>query len=131
MYVAVIKKRPSFAETVCRKYGVGVLVWSESKGVIETVKPDFNSCPEPLVLKAYMKESVAGSPNDRVTAFKNTVNEIVAYLEKNDGDSVTNVLNAVEHHWKSAGVARASIEKWCRAKVIKDFRFENKRLYLR
>lgn len=118
-----------FAYRICKQNGIGVLC-SDVYGIREDVKPKFFRNKEKnfykkIVLKEYMKQSVAGSQHNRVTAFKNTVNEIVAHLSRNNGmDKINNVLNKVDFHYSSLSAAKATLSSWCHKGIIKEFKSE-------
>jgi hypothetical protein len=135
-YIAVPKPRDSgFAEMICKKLGIGIffynkfyqnasgrykhLLWNERVPAKLTRK---GRCGKDK-LKDYMKKSVPGSQNDRVTAFQNTVQEITARLRNSPQKSLhwKDVLNDVEHHYGTISTAKSSLRQWCNAGIIKDF----------
>jgi len=130
-YIAVpMPKRKSFAYHICKNMGIGVLgltVGGRSMNVVELVKPKFNRKMRKLKLKPWMKESVAGSQNDRMTAFKNTVRELKHYLERRPDkkSTVKDAINGISHHYGSVTSARSSLLSMIDRGVITDFRLEN------
>ena len=131
-YIAVpMGKDQGFAFYICRQLNIGVLLYNEKRNqIVEEVKPTLNRNKSRVVLHEYMKESVAGSQNQRVTAFGNTVNEIVKYLQRHDGATLEEVLHNVEYHWSNFSAAKASVYKWCANGVIKKFKVEKGKVYL-
>lgn len=138
-YIAVPYTRDDhFRKDLCRKYGVGLLYFvknpfsGEAGSVMEIVAPVLHRKIEAVKLEEYMKQSVAGSQNDRVTAFGNTVNTVTQYLQRNTTKSPTGygsapiaeVLKQVKHHYGTNSSAKRCIAEMCRAGVIKDFTFE-------
>jgi hypothetical protein len=132
VYIAVPKgKDQGFAYMICSRLNIGVLIYNEKRNQItEEVKPKLNRNKSRVTLHEYMKESVAGSQNQRITAFGNTVNEITKYLQRHDGAPLEEVLHNVEYHWGSFTGAKASIYKWCSNGVIKKFRVEKGHVFL-
>lgn len=135
-YVAVPKAKRGhsrhFIYKICRDLEIGVLEYNEiSDEILEAVKPKLNRRKSKVKLLDYMKESVAGSQYDRITAFSNTIREIVNYLKRRqDGEKMDVVLNSVNFHWNTLSSAKSCIYQWCRKGVITEFRLENGRLYL-
>ena len=130
-YVAVSRSRLSFAEFVCREYGIGILMWDKFHGVKEMVKPKMNRKPIKIKLYDYMKQSEAGSQNNRVTAFKNTINQIVSHLNRNNGkDTIDNTLSSIDYHWRSPTSAKSCLYQWISSGVITEFGRDGKYLFI-
>lgn len=124
-YVAVPKtKNMEMAKKICATYGIGVLLW-EYNMVKEIVKPKINRRICRPKLQEYMKRSVAGSVNDRITPFKLTIEEIVKRLNREGGS-----VNAKEffgrdyYHYGSSGSALQCIRKLTNQGLIKELKFE-------
>lgn len=133
-YVAVpLTKNIDMARRVCKDYGIGILAYDHSRGVMETIKPVLNrkavfkGCPPD-----YCKRSIAGSQSGRMTAFKATCEAIVKYItRRGEGIEAKTVLKGIEHmHYTSFSSAKSSLKKYCDNGVIKDFRIENGKFYL-
>ncbi|MBF9252466.1 hypothetical protein I2I11_04100 [Pontibacter sp. 172403-2] len=137
-YIAVpYNKDGHFRERLCKDYGIGLLYWNQNPKcalytteaiyVKEAVAPNLNRKIVKIVLKDYMKESVAGSQSQRVTAFGNTVNLITHYLKFRAGGrcSIKRIIEVVDHHYGSNTSARQCIINMCQAGVIKDFEYDN------
>ena len=114
-YIAIpYTKTKHFGFQICRMHGIGVLMTDQNYHVREYVKPIFIRHRESnkwllSMLKPYMKESVAGSQNDRITAFGNTVNLITAYVQRHPGCSIADCLKNIDHHYASlSGAKRVS-----------------------
>lgn len=129
VYVAVPHKIHDFSLRICQEFGIGVLFYGFGK-VIEVVRPKLNRKPFKPKLLDYMKTSVAGSQNDRMTAFKWSIKQIVEVLRRKDGQKIEHVLEAIKHHWSNNTSARSCIYQWCRKGVITEFRLENGSVYL-
>jgi hypothetical protein len=118
-YIAVPKpKSKSFAYRICKEYGIGVLVLAKRNSnsrpefytIEELVKPRFNRKISKLELHDWQKESVAGSQNERMTAFKNSVRDIVQYVQRNKGKvHIKDVLKNVSTHYSSISSATQCI----------------------
>lgn len=130
-YVAIPQpQKRNFGYDVCNWHGIGVLEWSNVGGVVQSARATFNRKIYPPKLADYMKLSVAGSKNDRVTAFKNTINNIVSYLERHNGAKLGDTLKIIEHHWGSFNGAKSCVYHWVKTGVIKEFSIKKGCLYL-
>lgn len=133
-YIAVpYTHKKSFAYKVCRDYGIGVLTYNKnslSENIHESVKPRLNRSIYKLKLKPYMMRSVAGSQNERMTPFKNTIENMVTYIRRHPDCSLSDCLNNIEYHWGSFSGAKSCVYAWIRDGVIKEFRIENGKLFL-
>ena len=127
-FVAVPKpKRRTYAYEICRKLGIGVLEFDDrwrQNFVSEAVKPVENWNITEVNLEEFMKESVAGSQNERMTYFKNSVKLISDFLHENGPTHINEVVSAVDHHWTSHNSAKQCIRNWCKTGVIKEFYVE-------
>lgn len=123
-YVAVPHtKGRTFAHRVCKEFGVGILTYNDRrKEIIEVCKPKLNRRIVKLKLKDWMKESEAGSQNNRMTAFKNTVRLVHLYLKSKGGKaSHKDVISNVDHHYGSITSAISSLRSLCNSEVITEF----------
>jgi hypothetical protein len=135
-YIAVPKPKDSgFAEMICKKLGIGIFFYNKFYENAYGRKKLYlwrENIPAKLnrkgrygkdKLKDYMKQSVPGSQNDRVTAFQNTVQEITNRLRNSPQKSShwKDVLNDVEHHYGTISTAKSSLRQWCNSGIIKDF----------
>ena len=141
-YICVPQSHQGMALRICQDYGIGVLmvhvigdyVWGD---VYERVKPRFNRSSYKLrrfvALPEFSKQSIAGAAGcdgTTVTPFKNTVNSITKYLERHNGASFKEVYENTEVHYSTLSAAKSSLYTWIRSGVIKDFYFDNGKLYL-
>lgn len=135
-YIAVpLPKSKSFAYQICKNMGIGVLcltVNGRNLNVVELVKPKLNRKVSSLKLEVWMKESVSGSKNDRMTAFKNTVRELKQYLERRPDKKALpkDAINGISHHYGSVTSARTSLFTMIDRGVITDFRLDQGYLVL-
>lgn len=133
-YVAVpieSRYKHDFQIKLCEMLGVGVLAINKRGDVKEVAKAKLHRTVKNYIkLHDWMKESVAGSQSDRMTAFKNTVREITNQLRHQDGQHIDAVLSKVKHHWATLTSAKSCIYQWCRSGVIKEFRLEKGKLYI-
>ena len=128
------------AERICRDYGIGILsthvikdfVWGD---ISEYVKPKFNrtALTKYVVLSEFSKKSIpgaAGCDSTTITPFKNTVENIVQYLRKKNGAKFKDVYDNIEMHYYSFSAAKSSLYQWIRKGIIKEFYFDNGKLFL-
>lgn len=134
IYVAVPYKKRDFSFEICKHYGFGLLLYHGRMGVYEAIEPKLNEDPKhkgKVKLKEYHKLSVAGSQNDRMTEYKWTIMLITNFLKENDGSRLDEVLNKVPFHWKTKATAMSCIRKYIAKGVIKEFKLEKGKLYLK
>ena len=149
-YIAIpkpIRKFSPLKEAVCKSQGIGVLTYDFAepkknnrnasqvlKGldkdtlladrIREVVKPCLNRKIVKPNLEAWMKQSVAGSQSQRMTAFKNTVAEIERLLEKKGVIKVDEALRRIKHHYGSISSAKSSLYGLCKKNIITSFTME-------
>ena len=136
-YIAVPSpRRQGFGFKICNMLGIGVLTYDEYEGVREVVSPQnthIKGTPyyHKLKLEPWMKRSVAGSQNDRMTAFKATIENMVSYIKRFPGCTLKQCLaNCDGYHWGSLSSARSAVYVWLQRGVIKDFQLIDGKLYL-
>lgn len=132
-YIAVPAPKHSkhFGYSICNRFGIGVLVATSYGEIKEVVKPRLNRKVrfKPALLP-YMKESVAGSQNQRITAFSNTIQEMVLYIKRHPGCSLNQCLENVNFHWSTTSSAKSCVYQWIKKGVIKEFYIKDKKLFL-
>ena len=131
-YIAVPRpKKESFAYDICKMLGIGVLVYDDW-AINETVKPLKNKRHKfyKLKLENYMKRSVAGSQNDRITPFKATIERMVIYISRHPGCTLNECLNNIDFHWSNLTSAKACVYQWIKKGIIKEFKIEKNVLIL-
>lgn len=131
VYVAVPHTKGSFAHHICSQLGIGVLEYNPNQyygvtPITQIVKPKIFRKSKFLKLKLeeWMKQSVAGSQNDRQTAFKNTISEMVKYIKRHPGCTLTDCLKNVDFHWSNITSAKGCVYQWIQKGIIKEFRLE-------
>ena len=135
-YVAVPRPRGmTFAMQVCHKYGIGVLTYENivfDGGIHEWIAPERHEIVNgfQLELADWMKKSVAGSQNERMTSFKYTIENICRYLERNDGAKLQESLENVIFHWSNITCAKSAVYQWIKKGVIKEFELRDGHLFL-
>jgi hypothetical protein len=79
-----------------------------------------------------MRDTEAGHPSPlRVTGFTETCNSIRRVLSKHpDGMWLKELVGEIQHHYRTPSTARASLQHWMRAGVIKGVRYEGGRAFL-
>ncbi len=133
-YVAVPNgKDISFRCTICREFGVGVLLYNTKTGHIhEYVKPKINKPKNKLTLLDVNKKAIAGCQHGRVTLFQNTINNIVETLKNNNGNMLFNdLIKITKHHYETDSSAKTSIKKWVTKGVITEFYIDDKKIFLK
>lgn len=125
IYICVPESRAnwSFRKMVCRDFGMGVLVATEvfdRYEFRELVKPKLHRSVSTPDLKEYMKESVAGSQSERITAFGHTVRQIEKYLGRYGDSHINDVLEHIDYHYNTISTAKSSLRKWCNNGVIEN-----------
>ena len=129
-YIAVPRtKGYHFGHQICRDYGIGVLSYSNGR-IDELVAPKRNRSPIGLNLKEYMKRSVAGSQNNRITPLKVTIERMVAYIRRYPECTLKECLENVDFHWSNMTSARGSVYQWMQEGIITEFRLNKGKLYL-
>lgn len=118
-YSKTLKSDYNIQYKICRDYGIGVLVYiptehrKEQYRIEERVKPKFNRKARITVkLEEWMKRSVAGSQNERMTAFKITVEQITTELKRAGGKMCIKKMFQVEkYHYSNNSSARICIQR--------------------
>jgi hypothetical protein len=129
-------KNRRFQKKLCADYGVGLIevAW-DIKGdnkyqLFETVSPKHNENLFEVKFEEWMNKSTAGTKGNRWTVFKETVYKISSSLSRRDGQSLIELLEAHNHHYSNNTGAKKMIEGYCREGVIKDFSYENGKVWL-
>lgn len=130
------KRRIGFAAHILRIHGIGLLRvnqyetdWSSS--VLEVEHPvlqrHVGKCLSEVLNEGHKTYAEAGnSEGKRWSPFKQTCLEIYRYVRVNEGCTLKDVLNSVNHHYASTSTARSCIPKWAEAgkieriKIMKD-----------
>lgn len=135
-YIAVPERKTrTFAFNVCKDYGIGILFCSSRGRVEEVLRPKYFRHKSAIKLEPYMKKSEAGSQNNRVTAFKNTIDEIEILLKRKGGRAhITEIFRKDSYfHYSSCSSARQAIKNLLqgRKNVIENFYFDKGFLILK
>jgi len=123
----------NFQRQLCRDYGVGLIEISESNSqikVMELVSPVKNLQILSVTFDDWMKKSVAGTKDNRWTAFKETCYQLATALNRHDGLTIHEALEKSTHHYFNTTIAKDLIKSYCISGVIKDFKYDNGRLFL-
>ena len=131
-YIAIPKtKRKHFGHTICQRFGIGVLTYNiQYDHVSEIIKPKLNRNIFNVEFKEYMKNSIAGSQNNRITAFKNTIDIMAQYIKRHPECTLKECLENIDHHYNSISSAKSCITSWIKNGIIKNFYIKNNKLYL-
>ena len=125
-----------FQAEICSHFGIGLLMFNPILDkVIEVVKPRLNRKVWADVLNPpeYCKRSIAGTPSSAgttVTAFRNTIDQIVRYLARHNGATIKDVYDSVTLHYNSLSSTKSCLSKWIDNGVITEFYIDKGRLYL-
>jgi hypothetical protein len=141
-YVCVPDSRDSyFQEQLCKDYGIGLLYYrnsyyGESK-IIERVKPKLNRNASAKKLSLYLsdrhklsKPGAKSGDGEKITAFGVTVENLVFYVKRNNGCTLKDAITNTHHHYRNDTTALRNIYQWIRSGVIKELKFENRKLVL-
>lgn len=118
-YAKQFRSQNNIQFNICRDYGIGVLCYIPQEykqikyRIEELVKPKFNRKAAIRVkLHDYMKRSVAGSQNDRMTAFKFTVEQLVTELKRAGGKmEIKKMFQTEKYHYSTNSSARLCIQR--------------------
>lgn len=126
-YVAVPAPRVygSFAEKLCKERGIGVLALDRSGRVMERIRPRLNRNVVKIKLNEWQKESVAGSVNNRMTAFKNTCRLLTRIVQERGGRmEIKEAIKSIDHHYGSFSSAKSCIISMIGRGIIKDLAYD-------
>ena len=150
-YIAVpIKHRVGRIQLMfCKHFGIGILGYRESSYanftsrqkmeygfpdyyIEEHLAPTLNRKPCKIKLEQYMKRSIAGSQNSRITAFGFFVEKMTEVVtEEKNGIGVKDLFDRITYkHYKTLSSFRSCLVKYCNNGVIKGIRFEDGKLYI-
>jgi hypothetical protein len=122
-YIAIPTTPNCFQKMICSNYGIGILRYD---GMIhEDVKPDFRRRVIDIKLHDYQKLSVAGSQNQRETAFSNSVRQIKQTLARGPMPLKELFTKAQKYHWASLYSARNCFVDLVGRGIIKGVQIEN------
>ena len=143
-YIAVPYFRNGYMQDrICRDYGIGLLTcyangWMASNNVEERVKGLLNRHPDNRFSRIKLtdankrnKPGMAGSEAGRITPFRQTVENLVKYVEYHKGCSLKDAIKGIDHHYNSFNGARSSIYQWLHKKVITEVELIDGKLYLK
>lgn len=115
---------------ICKQLGIGILVYRKVKVnyhfdrymiknnleyykyiITELIKPKLNVPVHKIELKDFLKENIAGSKNERITNFSNSITEIEKLLKKNNGMKIKDLVKISHFHWSNSKSAYSGIIK--------------------
>lgn len=126
-------KGREFAYRVLKEKGIGVIevdTWGETTFINTKNGPALNRKASSSYFHNCLHDGhrimgVAGSSNaERWTPFKQTVADITNFVKNNDGCSLKDAIDNVDHHYASYSTARSSIYKFLGTSVIPDIKVE-------
>ncbi len=126
VYVAVPLSKTSFALTVCREFGIGVIVvdWKRGKRVYEELKPTYNENPKKPKLRDWMKRSISGSQSDRLTSFKVFLESVEEQLACNGSMTHKELFKTCYRHYMSAVYLRTNLVTHIKSGLIKNIEYK-------
>ncbi|CAG5001645.1 hypothetical protein DYBT9275_02711 [Dyadobacter sp. CECT 9275] len=129
-YIAVPKgNKRWFQEQVCKDYGVGLLE-SWNGYVSEIVRPKLNRKVVRISIEQYHKESVAGSQNERMTAFKNFVKQLqLMAIRYPAGIEFNDIFKTGYSHYSSVSSLKSCVSQYVSRGIITGIKIENGRIY--
>lgn len=121
-----------FAYHVCKTFGVGILLVSDSVLYHSDTSWEYVTEHTPAQLlrsshstaKEYIRQleglprdyapagSGSGSGHRAYTSFRGTMDRVKAYILKHQGCTITDIITQVEHHYHTPASARSAIPKW-------------------
>ena len=109
--------------------GVGVIeVDVKQKSLFMYCESSINKNPDLPKLYEAQKEATAGVSSGYITPFKITKDKIMEYVKQNGECSLSELVEKIDHHYRSDNSAKQSISKLIRIGVIelKLFKSKNK-----
>lgn len=122
-YIAIPTTPNCFQKMICNNYGIGILRYDGR--IHEDVMPAFRRRVIGVKLHDYQKLSVAGSQNQRETAFSNSVRQIKQALARGEMPLKELFTKAQKYHWASLYSARNSFVDLVKRGIIKGVEIEN------
>jgi hypothetical protein len=116
-----------FAESVCRRYGIGSMLVSEateySSPVLTTVAPAFHRRIDSRIRDFCVVEAKnfakAGNADGKFwSPFKSTCVEIRRVVEERPGVTLRELMQLIKHHYQTDASARGAIPKWVEKGVV-------------
>ncbi len=126
-YAIVPKKRETFAYTILKQFGIGLIVcdWkSKNKTVVEVIKPQYNENIKKPKLRDWQKRSISGSQSDRLTAFKVFLESVEEQLLCNGSMTHKELFQTCYRHYTSAVYLRTNLVNHIKTGVIKSLEYK-------
>ena len=132
-YIAVPKfQNYWFKKKLCRDYGIGLIMVDMDNNYIrmeQTAK--LNRHVKLPKLEDWMKRSVSGSKDDRMTAFKLMIEDIERNLRRAGGVAeFDKIFNASLTTYSSIQSAKQTLRSHCRNGIVTSFKFEGSKIVL-
>lgn len=111
------------AHDVCRHFGVGVIQVDSGSYCEEVVRPALNRRAMPELMRRVLhdghKTSVAGQAGGgHWTPFRETCDGVRAFVGKNPGCTLRELIAGIQHHYKRDSTAGSCLSGWIRAKKV-------------
>lgn len=122
-YIAVPKTKRTntkkFGYEICRDLGVGVIEIDTQKRTLFTYcESTININPDLPKLYEEQKDEIAGVSGGYITPFKITKDKILEYVKQKEECSLSELVENIDHHYRSNNSAKQSISKLIRIGVI-------------
>lgn len=118
------QKTRRFARLICENFGIGVIEFNISNNSYNiTVNPVFIEKPKkPTLYKEQKLTKASNKYNKYITPFKITVMRIDEYMKDKQYTTIINLVENIEHHYRSKNSACNSIKNNILNGVIKGYR---------
>lgn len=134
-YIAVPETKDiSFAFTICKMIGIGVLVCHDGRYVYQKIPAKLNrhNRISRLNFREVYKQAIPGTKCGQTgidSDFNITVKNIERYVVANPGCTIKDVVNNIDYHYSSLSSAKSSIYNRIKSGIIKSIRMEGRQLY--
>ncbi len=123
-----------FCKDFLRDMGIGFYTYkafSINETIQEIVSPNKNENPKGLRLfHEHKNDNIAGSPNgSRFTPFKETCENVVSFLESNDGCTIGQLVQGIKHHYNTPASAKSALIKRINQGVVNGVKIDNGKIY--
>ena len=108
-------RRSSFAATLCREWGVGV-IWATPNSVQCRAKPQIQR-PRSSIAKSlkperlFLDDGTAGSNGSYWTPYKDTCIALLVFVKRNPGTTIKDAVAGIKHSYATDASARSTLPK--------------------
>lgn len=140
-YIAVphsksLQYRTGIQIQICKSMGIGILAylangWNTKDEVREVLAPRLNRRIIKVSLEDWMKRSVAGSQNDRMTGFKFFREELLKAVRRNNGIDAKDLFKKLPSHYTSLSVFKRCVHAHVIRGVISGIEFLDGKYFIK